>query len=229
MIYGMVGNENDAWDLAQQAFVKAWRSIHKFEGRSSFYTWLYRLTVNLAIDSLRRKERCVEVEPRRCKGRNAGIALASPPKASQGGIVDSPSLCLSMVGPREIGSRYARRGNLKSLPRDTQGSATMVARVAPGTGMRMTALQNQNNVQLDITFKSCNTLPARATQPRTAKQNPQQVISEKLPPPEGNNENPLTTCSSRVGYRLCLADLRPTERNGRSQNRPANSGIGREV
>ena len=62
MLYGMVRNENDAWDLAQEGFLQAWRSIHKFEGRSSFYTWLYRLTVNLAVDSLRRKGRRVEVE-----------------------------------------------------------------------------------------------------------------------------------------------------------------------
>jgi RNA polymerase sigma-70 factor, ECF subfamily len=62
MLYGMVRNENDAWDLAQEGFLQAWRSIHKFEGRSSFYTWLYRLTVNLVIDSLRRKGRRVEVE-----------------------------------------------------------------------------------------------------------------------------------------------------------------------
>ena len=49
MIYGIVGNEWDAWDLAQEGFLQAWRSIHKFEGRSSFYTWLYRLTVHLAM------------------------------------------------------------------------------------------------------------------------------------------------------------------------------------
>jgi RNA polymerase sigma-70 factor, ECF subfamily len=61
MIYGMVRNENDAWDLAQEGFLQAWRSIHKFEARSSFYTWLYKLTVNLAIDSLRRKGPRVEV------------------------------------------------------------------------------------------------------------------------------------------------------------------------
>lgn len=58
----MVRNENDAWDLAQEGFLQAWRSNHKFEGRSSFYTWLYRLTVNLAIDSLRRKGRRAGVE-----------------------------------------------------------------------------------------------------------------------------------------------------------------------
>jgi RNA polymerase sigma-70 factor (ECF subfamily) len=49
MLCGMVQNEDDAWDLVQERFLKAWRSIQRFEGRSSFYTWLYRLTVNLAI------------------------------------------------------------------------------------------------------------------------------------------------------------------------------------
>jgi RNA polymerase sigma-70 factor (ECF subfamily) len=37
-IYCVVGNENDAWDLAQEGFLKAWRSIHRFQGRSCFYT-----------------------------------------------------------------------------------------------------------------------------------------------------------------------------------------------
>jgi RNA polymerase sigma-70 factor, ECF subfamily len=58
----MVRNENDAWDLAQEGFLKAWRTIQQFEGRSSFFTWLYRLSVNLAIESLRRKGRGEEVE-----------------------------------------------------------------------------------------------------------------------------------------------------------------------
>jgi len=62
MIYGIVGNECDAWDLAQESFLKAWRSIHRFRGRSSFYTWLYRITTNVTIDSLRRKCRRSEVE-----------------------------------------------------------------------------------------------------------------------------------------------------------------------
>jgi RNA polymerase sigma-70 factor (ECF subfamily) len=62
MVYCIVGNENDAWDLAQEGFLKAWRSIHRFEARSSFYTWLYSITMNLTIDSLRRKGRRQEVE-----------------------------------------------------------------------------------------------------------------------------------------------------------------------
>jgi RNA polymerase sigma-70 factor (ECF subfamily) len=62
MIYGIVSNECDAWDLAQEGFLKAWRSIHRFHGRSSFYTWLYRITINVTIDSLRRRCRRREVE-----------------------------------------------------------------------------------------------------------------------------------------------------------------------
>jgi RNA polymerase sigma-70 factor (ECF subfamily) len=49
-------------DLVQEAFLKAWRSIHRFEGRSSFYTWLYSLTLNLTKYSLRQKGRREEVQ-----------------------------------------------------------------------------------------------------------------------------------------------------------------------
>jgi RNA polymerase sigma-70 factor (ECF subfamily) len=61
-VYNIVGNENEAWDLAQEGFVKAWQSIHRFQGRSSFHTWVYSITMNLAIDSLRRKGRRREIE-----------------------------------------------------------------------------------------------------------------------------------------------------------------------
>jgi RNA polymerase sigma-70 factor (ECF subfamily) len=56
MIYNMVRNEQDAWDLAQDGFVKAWKSIGRFRGQSSFYTWLYRILMNVTIDWLRRKQ-----------------------------------------------------------------------------------------------------------------------------------------------------------------------------
>ena len=56
MIYNMVHNEQDAWDLAQDSFVKAWKSIKRFRGRSSFYTWMYRIVMNVTIDWLRKKQ-----------------------------------------------------------------------------------------------------------------------------------------------------------------------------
>ncbi len=56
MIYNMVHNEQDAWDLAQDSFLKAWKSIARFRGQSSFYTWIYRIVMNVTIDSLRKKQ-----------------------------------------------------------------------------------------------------------------------------------------------------------------------------
>ncbi len=56
MIYNMVHNEQDAWDLAQDSFVKAWKSIGRFQGKSSFYTWMYRIVMNVTIDWLRKKQ-----------------------------------------------------------------------------------------------------------------------------------------------------------------------------
>jgi RNA polymerase sigma-70 factor, ECF subfamily len=56
MIYNMVHNEQDAWDLAQDSFLKAWKSISRFRGQSSFYTWIYRIVMNVTIDWLRKKQ-----------------------------------------------------------------------------------------------------------------------------------------------------------------------------
>src|SRR5262252_570100 len=56
MIYNMVHSEQDAWDLAQDSFVKAWKSIKRFRGRSSFYSWIYRIVMNVTIDWLRKKQ-----------------------------------------------------------------------------------------------------------------------------------------------------------------------------
>jgi len=57
MIYGMVRNREDARDITQDAFVKAYRKLDTFRIESSFYTWLYKVAMNLAIDFLRKKKR----------------------------------------------------------------------------------------------------------------------------------------------------------------------------
>src|SRR2546428_13933982 len=55
MIHNMVHSEQDAWDLAHDSFLKAWKSIKRFRGRSSFYTWIYPIVMNVTIDWLRKK------------------------------------------------------------------------------------------------------------------------------------------------------------------------------
>lgn len=58
---GMTGNPDDAMDVAQETFLRAHRNLDRFLGESSFYTWLYRIAVNVAIDSKRRDTRRAEV------------------------------------------------------------------------------------------------------------------------------------------------------------------------
>ncbi|MCA9541039.1 MAG: sigma-70 family RNA polymerase sigma factor [Myxococcales bacterium] len=60
--YGMLRNSDDAMDAAQDAFVKVLRNIHGFKGESSFYTWFYRIVVNVCIDHCRKHRKFKNVE-----------------------------------------------------------------------------------------------------------------------------------------------------------------------
>ncbi len=54
VMYHMLSNREDAADLTQDAFIKAFQSVHRFRGQASFFTWLYRIAVNSALTHLRR-------------------------------------------------------------------------------------------------------------------------------------------------------------------------------
>lgn len=62
LAYGVLRHQEDALDVVQDAFIKAHKYLDKFEGNSSFYTWLYRIVMNLAIDHLRKHRRVKPVE-----------------------------------------------------------------------------------------------------------------------------------------------------------------------
>lgn len=55
--YQMVGNSEDAQDIAQEVFLKLYSSLHKFDPQYPFIAWLYRMTVNLSIDYQRKQAR----------------------------------------------------------------------------------------------------------------------------------------------------------------------------
>jgi RNA polymerase sigma factor (sigma-70 family) len=55
-IYHMTANHEDANDLAQESFIKAFHALRSFKGGSSFYTWLYRIAVNKTINHLKQRK-----------------------------------------------------------------------------------------------------------------------------------------------------------------------------
>ena len=68
----LLGSHEEAEDLSQEVFVKAYRKLKDFRGDSSFFTWIYRITVNLSLNALRKQKirRAFSLE-------NAGLSIAS--------------------------------------------------------------------------------------------------------------------------------------------------------
>ncbi len=59
LAYRMTGNEQDAEDLVQESFLRAYKQLHTFDDRAAFGTWLHRICVNCSLDLLRaRKTAC---------------------------------------------------------------------------------------------------------------------------------------------------------------------------
>jgi RNA polymerase sigma-70 factor (ECF subfamily) len=65
LAFRMTRNESDAEDLVQESFLKAYRSLGRFDGRSSFTTWLYRITANSALDLIRARKPSAEMVERK--------------------------------------------------------------------------------------------------------------------------------------------------------------------
>ena len=60
-VYHMTSNHEDANDLAQEAFIKAYHALKSFKGDSSFYTWVYRIAVNKTINFLKQRKNRVQM------------------------------------------------------------------------------------------------------------------------------------------------------------------------
>jgi RNA polymerase sigma factor RpoE len=60
-VYHMTSNHEDANDLAQDTFIKAFRALKSFKGDSSFYTWIYRIAVNKTINFLKQRKNRIQI------------------------------------------------------------------------------------------------------------------------------------------------------------------------
>ena len=57
VIYNMTSNREDASDLTQESFIKAFRAIGRFKGKASFFTWLYKIAINTTVSFLKKRNR----------------------------------------------------------------------------------------------------------------------------------------------------------------------------
>jgi RNA polymerase sigma-70 factor (ECF subfamily) len=57
LVYGMVSSREDAEDVTQEVFVKAWKALGRFRAQASFYTWIYRIAINRAINFRKKRNR----------------------------------------------------------------------------------------------------------------------------------------------------------------------------
>ncbi len=71
VVYRMCGDANLAEDAAQEAFIRAWQHLPRYQPRSPFRNWLYRIATNVAVDGLRRERDTVDIE-------DASLAASSP-------------------------------------------------------------------------------------------------------------------------------------------------------
>ena len=55
LVYNMTGNQQDAEDLVQEVFLKGYKVLKRFKGKSSFYTWIYRIAINRTINFLKKR------------------------------------------------------------------------------------------------------------------------------------------------------------------------------
>ena len=74
----MLGNDEDALDAAQDALLAAVRALHRFDGRSTFATWIYRIATNTCLDELRRRRR------RPAVGLEQVVGVDGPPDGGRG-------------------------------------------------------------------------------------------------------------------------------------------------
>jgi RNA polymerase sigma-70 factor (ECF subfamily) len=143
LAYRMTGNPADAEDLCQEIFLQVMRKVGSFEGRSSFSTWLYRVSMNRSRDYLRRKKRSPELltqdgdptEPYEPQADGSGglesMAISSEAqRLVQDALLELPvSLRAPLVLHELEGLQYHEVASLLRLPVGTVKSRIFRARI----------------------------------------------------------------------------------------------------
>ncbi|MEM6531511.1 MAG: sigma-70 family RNA polymerase sigma factor [Myxococcota bacterium] len=140
----LVSHEEDARELVQETFFQFWRGRNRFEGRSSAFTFLYRIATNLSIDRLRRRKTAgdqSELDEERHEGREGGpdrrsSALSELAALTEG--LDAETMTIAVMSHVD-GLTQDEIAEALGLSRRTIGKK--LKRFASHTGERVTALR----------------------------------------------------------------------------------------
>ena len=115
----ILGNHSDADDATQEAFVRAYKGLSTFDGRADFFTWLYRITVNTALNALRSDKRGAALHQ---KGNTEAAHVGGRPEAL-GQVAPSPAQQAQQTG--EVARVLAAVASLSASLRVTLVLATI--------------------------------------------------------------------------------------------------------
>jgi RNA polymerase sigma-70 factor (ECF subfamily) len=146
----ITGSESDAADAAQEALIAMVRGLHRFDGRSAFSTWVYRIATNASLDELRRRRRRplsvvhdddrADLEP---ADRNSGLAfeLVADREVLEAALLEVPEDFRVPVVLRDVADLdYQEIAETLGVP-----IGTVKSRIARGRGMLGAALARHGN------------------------------------------------------------------------------------
>ncbi len=114
--FGILGNHDDADDVAQEAFVKVHRSLHSFRGDSGFGTWLFRIVTNCALNRLKQRKRSqrrevdLETADEEVVSMNAGVVKTEDPRVYvERALHELPTLQRAVVMLRHMNGLSTRQ------------------------------------------------------------------------------------------------------------------------
>ena len=138
-------NSREAEDVAQEAFVKAFRQIGQFRGDSGFYAWLYRIVINLCLDRMRRKCMTSEMPLEENIAHFVAVSPDVENRLSVAQVLDSltPPMRAALVLREVEGLEYAEIADVLNIPVGTVRSRLNTAREQ--FRRRWTALEEEVN------------------------------------------------------------------------------------
>ena len=138
-------NSREAEDVAQEAFVKAFRQIGQFRGDSGFYAWLYRIVINLCLDRMRRKSMTSEMPLEENIAHFVAVSPDVENRISVAQVLDSltPPMRAALVLREVEGLEYAEIADVLNIPVGTVRSRLNTAREQ--FRRRWTALEEEVN------------------------------------------------------------------------------------